>query len=283
MAKTVYTDEQKKEWKAEKMAEQRQLLESALSSLTTDTAWVNWVKFGRSNLRKYSFNNALLVWSQKQDARLVHGRKQWEKEKVNLLEDAKPLTILAPVMVNAKDEAGNVIYGDNGKPKKKVAFFRAVRVFDVSDTDAPKDFDTKELFSLDGDDLMDSLAPLEQFARELGYSVEYSENTKGDGHLDQRMYKIEINKNLSGNGLVRTLIHELMHAYGNVNYQDFSREDAEVLVESATVMTLSMIGFDVTKTSVPYIAAWGGDLKVLDKYAKLVEEMVNTLTKKMGV
>ena len=82
---------------------------------------------------------------------------------------------------------------------------------------------------------------------------------------------------------VRTLIHQLCHAYGNVNYTDYSREEAEVLVESATVMALGMAGFDVSEASVPYIASWGGDLEVLKKNALLVDTLVNDISERLGV
>lgn len=283
MKTSKYTPEQKQAWKEERIAEQKQMLQDALETLSSSETWQNWVKFGRSNLAKYSFNNALLIFAQKQEAKRVAGRKQWEKQGVNVNEDAKALGIFAPCFGIEKDEQGRVVLDSNGQPKKRVLFFKVVQVFDVTDTDAPES-DFNPMVPVEGEELMDHLAPLEQFARELGYAVEYIEETGNAlGWVDERNWKIVLQRNQSGNALVRTLVHELAHAYGNVNYQDYSREDAEVIVESSTVMTLSMLGFDVSNASVPYIADWGGDLTVLDKYAKLVEELVKTLTDKMGV
>jgi hypothetical protein len=276
-----FTPEQKIAWKEEKIAEQKQMLHDALSSLATSEVWQNWIKFGRSNLRKYSFNNALLIFVQKPDATRVAGKKQWEKQDVTVNADARAIKILAPVIVQVKQD-GVVQYGSDGKPMTRVAFYKTVTVYDVNETDAPE-VESPDI-SLEGDEMLDYLAPLEKFAAELGYSVEYRDET-GDAHgwLDERSWRIVVNKTLSGNGLVRTLVHELCHAYGNVNYQDYTREDAEVLVESSTVLALGMMGYDTSDASVPYIASWGGDLKVLDKYAKLVDQMVHELTTKMGL
>jgi hypothetical protein len=286
--KPKYTAEQKQAWKEERMKEQREMLENALRTLSTSDMWANWIKFGRSNLAKYSFNNALLIFMQKQDASRVAGYKQWEKLKVKVNADARPIKILAPCFVKMRDQEGNVLHGPDGKPLTRVGFYKTVAVFDISDTDAPKP--ERPDYTLEGDELMKFHTRLEQFAMDIGYHVVYK--TKAEDHLlakgatgyvNERMLQIVMDKDASGNTLVHTLVHELCHAYGNVNYKDYSRAEAEVLVESATVMSLAMVGFDVSDAAVPYIAAWGGDLKVLDTYAKLVEELVNKLTEKMGL
>ena len=266
------------------MEEQKQLLEASVRELATSETWQNWIKFGRNNLRKYSFNNALLIWAQKRDARLVHGKVQWQKnEGVTVNADAHPITILAPMFVNQKDERGNIMYGNNGKPLKKVGWFKAVQVYDVSETDAPEVEDVNPLREIEGDELNEYIPELEGFARELGVLVRFRDDTgKAHGWYDEKNSEIVINRNLSGNGIVRTLIHELVHAYGNVNYKDYTREEAEVLVESATIMTLGMLGFDIREESVPYVVSWGGDLEVLKKNALLVDTLVKDIAERMG-
>jgi hypothetical protein len=278
-----YSQKQKQEYKAKKREEQQALLEQSVRELASSDAWANFIKFGRNNLRKYSINNALLIWSQKHEAKNVRGRCAWLKDEVHLNDDAQPLHILAPVFVDARDDEGNVMYGKDGKKIKKIGFYRTVVVYDVSDTDAPKSM-IDPMVEVEGSDLAEHVAPLEGFAREMGILVRYREDT-GDTHgwYDEKNNEIVINKNLQINGVVRTLIHELAHAYGNVNYKDYSREEAEVLVESATVMALGMIGFDTREVSVPYILAWGGDLDVLKKNLLLVETLVNELTDRMGL
>jgi len=282
--KQKYTPEQKAAWKEEKMAEQKQLLEASVRELATSETWQNWIKFGRNNLRKYSFNNALLIWAQKRDASLVHGKVQWSKEGVTVEPDARPITILAPMFVNVKDERGNIVYGKDSKPMKKVGWFKAVKVFDVSETDAPEVESVNPLRELEDDELSEYLPGLEGMARELGVVVRFREDTgQAHGWYDEKNSEIIINRNLSGNSVIRTLIHELCHAYGNVNYTDYSREEAEVLVESATIMALGMLDFDIREESVPYVVSWGGDLEVLKKNALLVDTLVKDISERMGI
>lgn len=280
--KKTYTAEEKQAWKQERLDEQKQLLENAVQELTTSEAWENFVKFGRANLSRLTLNNALLIWSQKRDARVVWGKKQWEKQSVTVNADAKPLRYFAPAgFYILKDKNGNEVLDRNGKPQKRM-FYRVVMGYDVSDTDASVT-NINAMVELEGDDMIESLGPLEHFAFSLGYFVKYAEDTgNAHGWVDNNSHDIVINKNLSGNALVRTLIHELAHAYGNVNYDDYSREEAEVIVESATVMALGLVGYDVSEASVPYIASWSnGDLKALHKYVKLVDELAKELADQM--
>lgn len=279
-----YSAEDKAAYKERMLAEQKQLLEDALGALTSSEGWTNFVKFGRNNLRRLTLNNALLIWSQKRDATVVWGKKQWASKGVTVNPDAQPLRYFAPAgFWTPKDANGNEVLDGNGNPIRRM-YFRVVTGFDVSDTDAPAS-DFEPMIELEGDDLFELHAPLEQFARELGYSVEYREDTgNAHGWVDERAWKIVVNKNLSGNGVVRTLLHEIAHVYGNVNYSDYSRDEAEVIVESSVVMSLGMLGFDVTAASVPYIASWSktGDLKTVEKYMKLVEEMTKAFADRLG-
>lgn len=277
-----YTPEQRAEWKKERIAEQTALLEAAVKELTSSDAWENFVKFGRVNLSRLSLNNALLIWAQRRDATVVWGEKQWTKQKVNVLPGAQKIRYLAPSgFYWLKDKDGDPILDANGKQQRRM-FYRVVTGYDVKDTDAPPS-DMQMMVELEGDDLFDHAAGLERWARELGYSVKYVEfNDPRHGEVNDRTWTINIAKNLSGNQIVLTLVHELMHVYGNVNYKDYDRATAEVLVESATVMTLGMLGFDVTDASVPYIAAWSnGNLEALTKYMKLVDELVKEAVERM--
>ena len=276
--KKTYTAEEKQAWKQAQLDSQKQMIEDAVSELITSEGWENFVKFGRANLSRLTLNNALLIWSQKRDARVVWGRKQWEKQDVKVNQDAQPLRYFAPAgFYIVKDKNGNEMTDKNGNPLKRM-YYRVVTGYDVSDTDAPVG-DVNAMVELEGDEMMEHLPALERFARVLGYGVQYRDDTgNAHGWLDDKTWNIVLKKSLSGNALVHTLVHELAHAYGNVNYTDYSREEAEVIVESAATMALGLVGYDVSAASVPYLASWSnGDLKALHKYVKLVDELAKEL------
>jgi hypothetical protein len=282
---TNWTPEQKQQWKQDRLDEQKQLVEDAVAELTTSEAWENFVKFGRANLGRLTLNNALLIWSQKRDAKIVWGRKQWlAKHNVNVNADATALRYFAPAgFFTYKDANGSPLLNADGS-EKRGCYFRVVTGYDISDTDAPATTWTPKI-TLEGDEMMDALPRLEQYARLLGFTVKYVESTElggADGKVDNRTWTIFLDRNMGGNALVHTLVHELAHVYGNVNYKDYSREEAEVIVESAAVMALGLIGYDVSASAVPYIASWSnGDLKALHKYVKLVDELAQELADRM--
>ena len=53
-------------------------------------------------------------------------------------------------------------------------------------------------------------------------------------------------------------MHELAHALG-LGYEQYGREQAEVLVDCVTYIVCSSVGLDVGGESIPYIAGWGED------------------------
>lgn len=280
----AFTAEQKKAYAEEQKAQQKQMLEDAVARFMDSKAWTQWVQVGRANLSRLTFTNALLIWSQNPDATNVWGKGQWQKQGVELNEDAQPLRYFAPVF-GIKYEDGSPVIGDDGKPVKALKFFRTVTGYDVTDTNADRT-GLKQHVPFEGDDLIDYLAPLEGFARELGIVVNYVQNPHQHGGMSGYLEdgRLILDKDASANTLVVDLVRELSKVYGDINWTDYSPEDAEVMVEAAAIMVLAQVGFDMTKTAVPYIAAWSnGDLTALKKYVNTIDDLVKTLTKKMGV
>lgn len=277
-----FSAKDKQEWAEKKREEQKQMLVDAVSQLASKTAWQNWVRFGRNNLKKYSFNNAVLIYWQKPDATLTKGREAWKKEKVMLTDTALPIKILAPVLVDVRDENGNTVF-ENGKAKKRVGFYRTVVVYDVSDTDAGE-IKPPQYKTLDGDDFVNLSPRLEGFAKELGWKVVYDDNPseKEDSWLLPDEKFVIVNATLPVNQIVYTLVKQLAAIYGDT-FDGYDKKDAEAITESAAIMSLGMLGFDVRKEKVPFVAQWGTDVEVLKKYTYTVDDLVKTLSERMAV
>lgn len=275
--KQKYTDEEKQIWKEEQQAAQAQMLEDAVARFMDSDAWSKYVRAGRANLSRFSFNNAMTILAQNPDATNVWGKSQWKKQGITVNEDATPLRYFVPVY-GPLFKDGHPVLNDDGKPKRVLKFFRTVEGYDVRDTDAPVDgFEYK---SVEGDDLIDYLAPLEGFARSLGYIVVYTNQV--DTEIEDG--RIFLDKNASANTLVVKLVQTLARIYGDVNAEDYEGKDAQVIVEAATVMALSMVGFDMSAWSVPSLAqATNGDVKAIREYVNTIDDLVKTITTKMGV
>ena len=70
------------------------------------------------------------------------------------------------------------------------------------------------------------------------------------------------------NRQVRTLVHEL-----GLGYDQYGREQAEVLVDCVTYVVCSSAGLDVGGESIPYVAGWGEDgaLEAIRDYAAAID------------
>jgi hypothetical protein len=77
---------------------------------------------------------------------------------------------------------------------------------------------------------------------------------------------------------VRTLVHELAHALG-LAYDQYGREQAEVLVDCVTHIVCGSAGLDVGGESIPYIAGWGEDgaLDAIRQYAETIDTIARSI------
>lgn len=82
----------------------------------------------------------------------------------------------------------------------------------------------------------------------------------------------------AANGRVRAAIHELAHALG-VGYGAFSREQAEVIVETVAYITAAGAGLDTGCESIAYVAGWGEDgaLDQVQRAAELIDGLARRL------
>jgi hypothetical protein len=91
---------------------------------------------------------------------------------------------------------------------------------------------------------------------------------------DSRTKRIVVDAGEAINGQVRTLVHELIHALG-VSYQTHTRPEAEVIVDTATLIVLSGVGLDTSGETIPYVASWGesGALEAVTEHAELIDRL----------
>jgi hypothetical protein len=132
---------------------------------------------------------------------------------------------------------------------------------------------------LTGDSHADLLQPLGRLAADLGYTVSF-ENIAGatGGWCDSNAKRIVIDSSQAVNGQVRVLVHEIVHALG-VTYQTHTRPQAEVIVDTATLIIVSGAGLDTSGETVPYVAGWGetGALEAVTEHAELIDRLARTV------
>jgi hypothetical protein len=255
----------------------RDRLEQAARALLTSEGWSRWVKVRSTNgLARYSFNNQLLIALQRPDATYVAGFRAFLKLNRCVRKGERGLRIFAPMSVLTTPDHDSGPSAENGEPQRRTVF-RAVPVFDVSQTDPLPDTEPVPLEPpsepINGDSHAHLLPHLEQLARELGYSVSRRPvQGAGDGWCDFKKHLIVVNGVLAPNAQVRVLVHEIAHALG-VSYRDYGRKRAEVLVDSATYIVCGSFGLDTSASTIPYIAGWGetGELDSIRSYAETID------------
>jgi len=113
------------------------------------------------------------------------------------------------------------------------------------------------------------------FAESLDYSVSF-EPIAGStgGWCDTKRKQMVVDADGPPNAQLRTLTHEVIHALG-VDYQHYSRAQAEVIVDTTTLVVLGGLGLDISGETVPYVAGWGEDgaLEAVTQFAQLIDEL----------
>ena len=254
-----------------------------------------------SKFHNYSFNNTLLIAMQKPEATLVAGYKAWQKNfERHVNKGEKVIRILAPAPYKIKEErdkldpvTGEMMFDENGMPQKEqvevtIPAFRAVSVFDVSQTDG------KPIPELEAQELLSTVEGYEDFVQALmnvapvpiGFE-DIPGDSKGYFHTEEK--RIAVQENMSESQTLKTMVHEVAHSMlhnKEINRDDLIEEPAkdrntkEVEAESVAYTVCQHFGIDTSDYSFGYIAGWssGKDMKELksslDTIRKTASELI---------
>jgi antirestriction protein ArdC len=240
--------------------EQREQLRHATSALLTSEGWQRWL-CTRSRFHRYSLRNTLLIAYQCPQATHVAGFRRWLELGRCVRKGEKAIRIFAPVRYRRRDSEQT----DGDEAQEQLVGFKLAAVFDVSQTEPLPGIEPAPLDPpgepVSGDSHAHLLAPLEQHAASLGFSVNYEPLEGRAGYCAAREARIVVDSELPANAKVATLVHELAHAHG-IDYVRFSRAEAELIVESVACIVCGSVGLDTSGESVPYLAGWNPDQAV---------------------
>lgn len=206
----------------------------------------------------YSVNNIVLIMMQKPNASLVAGYKTWQtKFNRQVRKGEKAIKILAPCphKIEKEDEDGN-------KQEIRWTTFRAVSVFDISQTDgdkAPESIVNVLTGEVKGyDELLKSLI------KASPVKVDFENITNGsNGYFSSAEKRIAIKQGMSEQQTIKTLVHEISHALLHDKEhgaeKDADRNTKEVQAESVAYTVCNMLGLDTSDYSFGYIAGWSKD------------------------
>jgi len=243
-------------------------LEAGVKDLCESGEFKAFLEFSQG-FRDYSLCNTLLIWTQRHNASFVAGYKAWQKKGRQVKKGSKAIRILAPMIRHSKTE--------DDEDKTFVSGFRAVNVFDISQTDGP---DVPEIHH--GDIKATTANPQDLLARLVDTAPVPVEITSIKGEARGQYWphekKITVKEGLTAVEQCKTLLHEIGHHYALTVHEDKdSRGVGEVIAEGIAYLTGSALGIDSGEYSFPYIATWGGGYKALLKAADRIREYADEI------
>lgn len=248
-------------------------LKTGIQSVLDSKDWTGFLSAIRQ-IHDYSFNNKLLIMLAQQQrgwafSPFVAGRTKWNEKFNRQLKEGeftKPIWIIAPVLIDKRDENGNVIRKPDGTSDKIAIRFRGVKVYDHHQThgDPIPEPDTSTMMAqLDGDisgavmDGMIALARQRQVETQLVDQDELGHALGRCWFANQgRASKIEISKDLNQATQISVMSHELGHAilHNRDEYQEHdSSSIKELEAESVAYLVCSYYGLDLGGRSFQYI------------------------------
>jgi hypothetical protein len=205
-----------------------------------------------AHFRDYSFRNVMLIVSQRPDATLVAGFNAWRRVGRCVKKGEKGIGIIAPMPFAKRDER-------TGEVESLGIGFRAVHVFDVSQTDGDA---LPEVCDQVTGDPAHHLPALHDTARRLGIVVERVEHPGAKGaSLGGR---IQLDPLLSPADEFSVLAHELAHEL--LHQGDSPRREKavrELEADAVSFVLGTAIGLR-DETARDYIHLCGGDVKMFE-------------------
>ncbi len=257
-------------------------LSAEVKTLSSSDDWKRYLGF-QSWFRRYSANNVLLIALQCPHATAVAGYRTWQKAGRQVKKGEKSIKILAPIVRKFRVEETNDA-GDVEETEKKSLYFRAVPVFDVSQTEGPPLPVAQRCELLTGNEAAAEVAfeSLKGFAESLGYTVEDEGLADGhNGYVSFTEKRIAIRSANPALQRTKTLAHEIGHALlhstpeASKDITHNTTDYREVEAESVAFCVMNAYGIDSGSYSFGYVATWsGGDAKKVQHCAARIQKAV---------
>lgn len=244
------------------------------NQIITDTDKLDQFSKQWSNgFHNYSFGNMLLIFFQKPDATLCAGYHDWlGKHKRYVKKGEHGIGILAPMFFKKSKET------ETGEDEEvTITRFRAVTVFDVSQTDG-------EPLTLGHSDKVagDCQLTVDEIARCFDFPVIYSNGIE-NGSTDGK--NITLCDRGNKQSILATYFHELAHTqlhFGD-DRKEIDRDTKELEAEAVSYIVCASLGID-NQRSKYYIGHWQGDKEKLgnsgSRIIKTAERIVRAIEKK---
>jgi len=249
-----------------------------------------------SKFHNYSFFNKILIYIQKPDATRVASFNTWKSKFRQVQKGAKGITILAPLISKQKgvEDVDSSVDGSTLGNEKEIRGFKAVNVFDISDTkpidergEIPEE--PKWWGENTPSETADKLyAAVVEVAKDMHINVTQNDAKRGEKGYSAGDH-INISTGVSGAGRLSTMIHEIAHELmhhrsSSIYYQgdDVRRNSAimELQAESVSYVVLKHYDLPVSHHAT-YLALWKANKEQIQKNLEVISKVSEFIIKKI--
>jgi antirestriction protein ArdC len=218
----------------------------------------------------YSFGNVILIARQKPDATNVAGIRTWNSLGRFVKRGEKGILILAPMVSKNRKKNGEAEQSEDAKePESRLFGFRAVYVFDVTQTEGQ---DLPALTEVQGD-VSGHRDRLSKFVEAQGIELNYSEGigpAKGLSHGGKITLLSGMQPAEEFSTLVHEIAHEMMHRGERRTLT--SKQVRETEAEAVAFVVCQAVGLHTGTASQDYIQIWNGDADLLRESLEAVQQ-----------
>ncbi len=247
-----------------KAEEARKLADDALNNLAealkqgkSEALTTYLAAMGR--FHQYSFGNVMLIALQKPDATRVAGFRTWKKLRRYVKQGEKGIVIIAPMMIKPKEQDSSE-QGDSRDDDRPMLRFKAVYVFDVSQTDG----EPLPEFARVGGNPDGHSDRLKALVTDKGIALEYADSLGGPDGLSC-IGIIRLRNGLTPAEEFSVLTHELAHEmlHKSERRKQTTKTIRETEAEAVAFVVCQAIGLETGTAAADYIRLYNGDADTL--------------------
>jgi hypothetical protein len=224
----------------------------------------------------YSFGNVMLIACQRPDATNVAGLRAWNSLGRFVKRGEKGIFILAPMIGHRRSRQNEIATdidtdntADERKPQPQLVGFRAVYVFDISQTEG-KELPTLTEMQGDASGYHERLF---EFVQSQGVELNYSERiapAKGLSHGGRITLLSGMKPAEEFSTLVHEIGHEMLHRGDRRTLT--TKKVRETEAEAVAFVVCKAIGLETGTASADYIQLWHGDANLLRESLEAVQQ-----------
>jgi antirestriction protein ArdC len=232
-----------------------------------------------AQFHNYSFQNILLIASQKPTATKVAGIRAWNELGRRVRRGEKGIIIFALLIgyKHNRDEANQSQQSDakTDKPEPRLIGFRSVYVFDIQQTEGEE---LPELSNTVSGKVGDKLDRLIGFTEAKGIKLEFSDTIAPARGMSYGGL-IRILPELEESETFATLIHELAHEMLHKTERRTMTTQAvrETEAEAVAFVVCHALGLQTGTGSSDYIQLYHGDANLLKESLEVVQRTANVI------